>query len=306
MVMRKINIYSMVRSKVKLLRKIHFVWLIGLLLLTASCSTAPYTGRRQLMLSSSSQENSLGYQSFNQILQQYRISKDPQINAMVSRVGERIAAAAARPDFRWEFVVLQDDKMVNAFCLPGGKVGVFTGILKYTQDEAGLATVISHEAAHAILRHAGERMSQSTLAQIGGLGLGIAMQGKSPYIASAAQQAYGLGATVGVILPYSRKQEYEADRVGLILMAKAGYDPSAALGFWERMMAGKKGKEKTPEFLSTHPADAGRIREIQRGIAEAGQYYTAPVKKAQNNTQPPYRQVKPVEGSWQRGKGTIP
>ena len=247
-------------------------WLL-ICLIVAGCATAPYTGRRQLMITSEGQENTLGYQAFSQIRQQYKPAKDPQANELVNRVGQRIAAAANRPDYRWEFVVFQDDTP-NAFCLPGGKVGIFTGILKYTQDEAGLATVISHEVAHALVRHAGERMSQSMMAQIGSLGLGVALAGQSPYVASAAQQAYGLGANVGVMLPYSRKQELEADEVGLILMAKAGYDPEAAVGFWERMVAGSKGKAKPPPFLSTHPTDDRRIREIQRllpGIKE--RYY---------------------------------
>lgn len=239
-------------------------------LLMSACATAPYTGRRQIMLTSEGQENTMGYQAFSQIRHQYKPSRDTQANEMVTRVGQRIADAANRPDYRWEFVVFQDDTP-NAFCLPGGKVGIFTGILKYTQDEAGLATVISHEVAHALVRHAGERMSQGMVAQIGSIGLGVAMAGQSPYAASAAQQAYGLGANVGVLLPYSRKQESEADEVGLILMAKAGYDPEAAVGFWQRMVAGNKGKAKPPAFLSTHPTDERRISEIQRllpGIKE--------------------------------------
>ncbi len=159
--------------------------------------------------------------------------------------------------------------------MPGGKVGIFTGILKYTQDDAGLATVMAHEAAHAILRHAGERMSQSLLAQLGSVGLGVALSGRSPAMANTIQQLYGLGATVGVILPYSRAQEYEADEVGLILMAKAGYEPEAALGFWQRMMAGKRPGDRVPEFLATHPSDAKRLENIRRLIPRIkAQYYT--------------------------------
>ena len=229
------------------------------------------------MLTSSGQENTLGYQAFSQIRQQYKPSRDPQTDELVNKVGRRIAEAANRPDYRWEFVVFQDDT-ANAFCLPGGKVGIFTGILKYTQDEAGLATVISHEVAHALVRHAGERMSQGMVAQIGSIGLGAAMAGQNPYVASAAQQAYGLGANVGVILPYSRKQELEADEVGLILMAKAGYDPEAAVGFWQRMVAGNKGKAKPAPFLSTHPTDDRRIGEIQRLLPGIKEKYYQPAK----------------------------
>jgi predicted Zn-dependent protease len=246
-------------------------------LLVSACATAPYTGRRQLMLTSEGQENTLGYQAFSQIRHQYKPSRDTQANDMVNRVGRRIAEAANRSDYRWEFVVFQDDTP-NAFCLPGGKVGIFTGILKYTQDEAGLATVISHEVAHALVRHAGERMSQGMMAQVGSIGLGVAMAGQNPYVASAAQQAYGLGANIGVILPYSRKQESEADEVGLILMAKAGYDPEAAVGFWQRMVAGNKGKAKPPPFLSTHPTDERRIRDIQQLIPGIKEKYYHPAK----------------------------
>ena len=252
------------------------VLVLGSLALSA-CATAPYTGRRQLMLTSQGQENTLGYQAFSQIRQQYRPSKDPQTNELVNRVGRRVAEAANRPDYRWEFVVFQDETP-NAFCLPGGKVGIFTGILKYTKDEAGLATVISHEVAHALVRHAGERMSQGMVAQLGSLGLGAALAGQSPYVASAAQQAYGLGANVGVLLPYSRKQETEADEVGLILMAKAGYDPQAAVGFWQRMVEGSKGKAKPPEFLSTHPTDQRRIQDIEQLIPGIKERYYHPAK----------------------------
>jgi len=251
--------------------------LIVFLLVLSACATAPYTGRRQLLLTSEGQENTLGYQAFSQMRHQYRPARDPQTNEMVNRVGRRIAEAANRPDYRWEFVVFQDETP-NAFCLPGGKVGIFTGILQYTKDEAGLATVISHEVAHALERHAGERMSQGMVAQIGSIGLGAAMAGQNPYLASAAQQAYGLGANVGVLLPYNRKQESEADQVGLILMAKAGYDPEAAVGFWQRMVAGSKGQAKPPAFLSTHPTDERRIQDISQLIPGIKERYYHPVK----------------------------
>jgi metalloendopeptidase OMA1, mitochondrial len=243
-----------------------------------SCATTPYTGRRQLLITSEGQENTLGYQAFSQIRQQYKPSQDPQASELVNKVGRRIADAANRPDFRWEFVVFQDDTP-NAFCLPGGKVGIFTGILKYTKDEDGLATVISHEVAHALVRHAGERMSQGMMAQLGSLGLGVALAGQSSTVASAAQQAYGLGANVGVLLPYSRKQESEADEVGLILMAKAGYNPDAAVGFWRRMVEGNKGRAKPHQFLSTHPTDERRISEIERVIPGIKEKYYHPGSK---------------------------
>ncbi|MDD3581804.1 MAG: M48 family metallopeptidase [Desulfobacca sp.] len=258
------------------------VGLIVLCLLVQACARAPYTGRRQLLLTSESQENALGYRAFEDISRKYPPCKDPEINALVHKVGQRIAQAAARPDFRWDFEVFQDDKMANAFCLPGGKIGIFTGILKYTKDEAGLATVMAHEAAHAILRHAGERLSQSLLVQLGGIGLNMALAGQNPYLGDAILQAYGLGTTVGVILPYSRTQEYEADRVGLILMAKAGYEPAQALDFWQRMLASKEKEAQPPQFLSTHPTDASRIQEIKRLLPEAQRYYRPQEEAAAN------------------------
>lgn len=251
---------------------------LGLTLSVAACATAPYSGRRQLMLSSEGRETSMGYQAFQQIRRQYRVNQDPELNGLVQRVGQRIAAAANRPDYRWEFLVLQNDKEANAFCLPGGKVGIFTGLLKYTQDEAGLATVISHEVGHAIARHAGERQSQSMLASLGGLGLGLGLGGLSPLAGQAITQGYGLGTQMGILLPYSRAQELEADRIGLILMAKAGYDPALALDFWKRMLAKERGPD-LPQFLSTHPKDDSRIREMTAFLPEAQKYYQ-PVAEA--------------------------
>jgi predicted Zn-dependent protease len=265
---------------------------LGLAALVAACATAPFTGRRQLLFTSEGSETKMGYQAFQQIKKEYKISQDPQTNALVTRVGQRIAAAAQRPDYRWEFVAF-DQKEANAFCLPGGKVGIFTGILKYTKDEAGMATVISHEVAHALARHAGERMSQSTLAQAGGIGLGAALGGMSPLAGQAIMQGYSLGAQLGILLPYSRTQEYEADRIGLILMAKAGYDPAQSLEFWRRMMAKDKG-DKLPQFMATHPTDANRIKEIQAFLPEARRYYI-PAQEAGNS--PPVRKPAPLRAS---------
>lgn len=279
---------------------------LGLAFLMAACASAPYTGRRQLLFTSEGTETRMGYQAFQQIKKHYKVSRDPESNDLVTRVGKRIAAAANRPDYRWEFVVFQD-KEANAFCLPGGKVGIFTGILKYTKNEAGMATVISHEVAHALARHAGERMSQSMLAQAGGLGLGVALGGAGSVANQAIMQGYSLGTQLGLLLPYSRAQEYEADHIGLILMAKAGYDPAQALEFWKRMMAKDK-KAKMPQFLSTHPKDANRLREIQAFLPEARKYYV-PAREAQNSP-PPRRptatgtasaaaaQPAPVAGRW--------
>ena len=244
---------------------------LGVAVLATACATAPFTGRRQVLFSSEGSETKMGYQAFQQVKQKYKISHNPETNAMVNRVGQRIADAAQRPDYRWEFVVFED-KDANAFCLPGGKVGIFTGILPYTRDEAGMATVISHEVAHALARHAGERMSQSTLAQVGGIGLGAALGGAGSLAGTAVMQGYSLGTQLGILLPYSRTQEHEADHIGLILMAKAGYDPAQALAFWRRMMAKDKGA-KMPQFMSTHPNDASRLKELEEFLPEARKYY---------------------------------
>lgn len=273
---------------------------LGLTLLVAACAHAPYTGRRQLLFSSEGRETRMGYQAFEQIKRQYKLSRDPDTNALVTKVGRRIADAAHRPDYRWEFVVFEG-KEANAFCLPGGKVGIFTGILKYTKDEAGMATVISHEVAHALARHAGERLSQSMLAQAGGIGLGAALGGVGSLAGTAIMQGYSLGAQLGILLPYSRTQESEADRIGLILMAKAGYDPAQALEFWKRMMTHEKGA-KLPQFMSTHPNDASRRRELQEFLPEARKYYV-PAQEAQSPP-PPGKPAAtppspaPVAGRW--------
>ena len=224
----------------------------------------------------------------------------------MTKVGRRVADAAQRPDYRWEFLVFEG-KEANAFCLPGGKVGIFTGILKYTQDEAGMATVISHEVAHALARHAGERLSQSMLAQAGGLGLGMALGGVGSLAGTAIMQGYSLGTQLGILLPYSRTQESEADHVGLILMAKAGYDPAQALEFWQRMMTKDKKGAKLPEFMSTHPNDASRLKELEEFLPEARKYYV-PAQAAQSPpppgppaaTPPPSAPAAPapVAGQW--------
>ena len=252
-------------------RKLLISVVLGLTLLVAACASAPYTNRHQLMLTSEGSETNMGYQAFGQIKRQYKVSRDPALNAEVKEVGQRIAAAAQRPDYHWEFVVF-DDKEANAFCLPGGKVGIFTGILKYTQDEAGLATVIAHEVGHALARHSGERMSQSMLAQVGGIGLGAALGGVGGAAGQAIMTGYSLGTQYGILLPYSRTQEYEADHIGLILMAKAGYDPAQALAFWKRMMTKDK-KVNMPQFMSTHPSDASRLHELEVFLPEARKYY---------------------------------
>ena len=244
-------------------------FLLGFL---AGCATAPVTGRQQLILIPASQEIALGLKSYQEILSQSKLSKDKEIVGMVNRAGRRIAHVTSREypiakDYEWEFNVIEDEKTPNAFALPGGKIAVYTGILKYTENEAGLATVIGHEIGHALARHGAERMSQYLLAQLGAVALNVALKDQSPETVAAMNIGYGVGTTVGVLLPFSRVEESEADHIGLILMAKAGYDPREAVAFWERMA--KVGGKKPPAFLSTHPADEKRIAQINQWMPEA-------------------------------------
>ena len=214
----------------------------------SGCQTVEYTGRSQVNLMSESQEKQLGTEAYEEILKKTPISKRSDWQAQLQRVGQRIAAAADKPDYQWEFKVLQG-KEVNAFCLPGGKVAFWEGIMPVAQDDTGVAVIMGHEVAHALARHGAERMSQSLSAQLIGQILTAGVGMANPGLAEEFAQLYGLGASVGVILPWGRAQESEADHIGLILMAKAGYDPSAAVEFWERMSKVQQ-DGKPPEFLS--------------------------------------------------------
>lgn len=257
---------------------------IALLAAMGGCVKAPGTARDQVVFISEEKEMAMGLTAFREVLKYSRLSTDPEVTVMVNRVGRRIAAVANKPEYHWEFAVIQDEDQVNAFALPGGKVAVYTGILKVTKTEAGLATVMSHEVAHALQRHGAERYSRGILEQIGQLGAlaGAATGGIDPGVAMGAMSAYG----VGVSLPNSRQQEAEADYIGLQLMAKAGYDPREAVDFWERMsgcprkMIGKfcfRTNNAVPEFLSTHPSDVTRIKNIEAWIPGALKYYNPDV-----------------------------
>ena len=244
-------------------------------LLIWSCSTAPYTGRRQVILVSEGQETALGDDAYKHVLRDSVITHNADAERIVRKVGERIAAVANKPDYKWEFTVINDPEMVNAFAVPGGKVAAYTGIFAPARDEAGLAVVLGHEVAHALARHPAERMSQGLLLQLGGVGLGVAL-GKNPAMANQVLQAYGIIGGVGVALPFSRSQETEADHIGLILMAKAGYDPRVAVDLWQRMetMEKKDGaKGRPPDFLSTHPGYEARVQNIRSFLPEALSYY---------------------------------
>lgn len=259
--------------------RIRFVGLATLgaamLFILAGCSTVPVTGRRQLNLVSAGEEMQLGLSSFEQIKKETPLSHDRAANALVQRVGKRIAQAAApdMPNAQWEFVVF-DSKEANAFCLPGGKVGVYTGILAITKDDAGMATVLGHEVAHAVARHGAERISEAMLIQTGGQVLSSSMSAADPTWQGIAKLAYGAGTSLGRELPHSRAQESEADHIGLIYMAKAGYDPKQAIAFWQRFMDFNKqhGGDQSSffaGFLRTHPLDEARIRQLQQWLPEA-------------------------------------
>jgi predicted Zn-dependent protease len=213
--------------------------------------------------------------SFEQLKRETPISRDAAANALVQRVGQRIAAVAGTdmPDAQWEFVVF-DSPDANAFCLPGGKVGVFTGILPITRDEAGLATVIGHEVAHAVARHGAERLSEAMAIQGGGQLLGAGLSSTDPMWQQAALLAYGAGAKLGRELPHSRRNELEADEIGVIYMARAGYNPRAAIEFWQRFaeynqQRGGGGQSGVLRFLSTHPLDDVRIERLNRLMPKA-------------------------------------
>jgi predicted Zn-dependent protease len=245
--------------------------LVVAILIAAACQTVPDTNRSQMILLPESTELQMGLQSYQDVLKKSKVSSDTAATEQLQRVGRRIAEATARTDYQWEFHLIED-KQVNAFCLPGGKVAVYTGILPVTQDETGLAAVVGHEVAHAIARHGGERVSQGLLVQSGLTATQVALSRNDPATVQAVTSLLGAGATVGVVLPWSRSQESEADHLGLTYMAKAGYDPTAARDLWVRMQ--KAGGSRQPEYLSSHPAPATRIAQIESWLPEALKYYT--------------------------------
>jgi predicted Zn-dependent protease len=243
-----------------------FPGLFAALLALAACYTNPVTGRQSLVLVQPSEELALGAQSFQQIRSQEKVSTDPAMNERVRRVGQRIAAAVGTqmPNAQWEFVVFESDE-VNAFALPGGKVGVYTGLLKLAQSDDELAVVMGHEIGHVIARHGAERMSEQMVIQgLGALGAAYAQNHYSEQTVQLFQTAYGGLTTLGRVLPHSRANESEADHMGVVFAAEAGYDPRAAITFWQKMQAQKNsGSSRLEAFLSTHPADEKRIADLQ-------------------------------------------
>lgn len=253
-----------------------------------NCSTNRVTGRKQLSLVPESQLQMMAAQQYNSFLTENKVLSPSQSKeaAMVQRIGQNIASAITQyytnqgmgdllEGYKWEFNLV-DSKDINAWAMPGGKVVVYTGILPITQTEDGLAVVMGHEIAHAIAQHGNERMSQGLIQQLGGVALQVAIANKPAEVQNIFMTSYGIGSTVGAILPFSRKEEIEADKFGLFFSAMAGYDPQAAIPFWERMS--KAGGAKPPEFLSTHPADDTRIKKLQAAMPEAMKFYNASTK----------------------------
>jgi predicted Zn-dependent protease len=263
---------------------------IALLLFANSCSTVPLSGRNRMSFVNESEMQTAAAQSYTTLL------KDPSTKvlnnadaARVKRIGQKIAAAVTQymnangyaaqiEGYKWEFNLI-DSKEVNAWCMPGGKVAVYTGILPVAKDDAGLATVMGHEIAHAVAQHSSERASQTAVAQGLGSLIGAATAGKSQATQTAVNQLYGLGAQAGYLLPNSRTQESEADHLGLIFMSMAGYNPANAVTFWQRMSASSASSQKPPEWLSTHPADATRVAQIQKNLPEAQRYFNSTTGK---------------------------
>ncbi len=259
-------------------------FLFGVLVIAffaVSCSTVPVTGRQQLNIIPQSQMLSMSFQEYGDFLKSNKLSTNQEQTAMVKRVGERTRQAVERymtqqgfadrlKGYQWDFNLVES-KEVNAWCMPGGKVVVYTGIMPVVQNETGLAVVLGHEIAHAIAEHGNERMSQGLLAQAGGMALDVALANKPQETKNLWMTVYGVGAQYGALLPYSRLQESEADHLGLIFMAMAGYDPNEALNFWVRMS--QSGGQAPPEFMSTHPSNQTRIDDIKKEIPEAMKYY---------------------------------
>jgi predicted Zn-dependent protease len=261
----------------------NFILSILAMMLVVACTQNPITGRNQLSLVSESEVQSMAKSEYQTFLSQNKVvsSSSSRDAEMVRRVGSRIASAITKyyteqglskelEGYQWEYNLV-DNKEANAWCMPGGKIVVYTGLLPITQNEAALAVVLGHEITHAVAHHGVERMSQGLVQQLGGAALSVALSNKPAETQNLFLQAYGVGSAVGVMLPFSRKQEYEADHYGLIFAAMAGYNPREAITLWQRMQA--SGGSRPPEFLSDHPAEGNRIARLQQYMPEALKYY---------------------------------
>ncbi|KAB2817459.1 M48 family metallopeptidase [Phaeocystidibacter marisrubri] len=272
------------------MKRTPFLLLLTTTLFLIQCSTVPLTGRRQFNLISDNEMMSMSFSQYDQVLSESKLSQNTAQVQMVKRVGERISAAVTNylnaeghsellEGFAWEFNLIESDEL-NAWCMPGGKVAFYTGIMDVCQSEAGVAVVMGHEVAHAIARHGNERMSQALGAQLGGLGLSVALADQPEKTQSLAMMAYGIGAQYGAMLPFSRLHESEADELGLYFMAMAGYNPQEAPKFWQRMSAMSGGS--IPEFMSTHPSHNTRITDLNGWMTKATEYYNS--SSANNGT----------------------
>ncbi|GAB2772358.1 M48 family metallopeptidase [Salinimicrobium soli] len=250
---------------------------VSFFLLVVACKTNPFTGEKNLNFYPNSQIFPAAFQQYNQIMAENKVVTGTEDSRMIKKVGSKIATAAERyldangyqgylDDYKWEYNLIQDDQ-VNAWAMPGGKIAFYTGIMPIAKDEPGVAAIMAHEVAHALADHGAQRMSAAQLQQVGGAVVGAAVGSKSESTQQIISQAYGLGTTVGVMLPFSRGHESEADRIGLTLMAIAGYDPMVAADLWRRMKA--QGGQAPPEFLSTHPSSDTRIRNIEKWAPQA-------------------------------------
>ena len=251
------------------IRSVLVLFCLALVGALCSCRNVPVTGRSQFLLTTESYENSLGAESYEEYKQEYPKSTNAEYNAALERCGNAIKAVAndlGGDEFEWEFTVL-DSEIQNAFCLPGGKVAVYTGLMDYMDNEAELAFVVGHEIGHAIARHGGERMSRSILQSVGAVLVSAVFNNE------VIDAIYGTGTEIGIMLPYSRSNESEADAIGLILMARAGYDPSASYTFWKRFTNNAEGSSALEAILSTHPCDADRIAAMQEGEPAARMEY---------------------------------
>ena len=240
---------------------------VAMLLLLSSCGSVPLTGRKQVLLVSDQEVLSSSLTQYSDYMKSAKKSSSKDGAAMVTRVGKKIAAATEQ---YLRNNGLENDPQVNAFCMPGGKIVVYEGLMQLVSSDDELAVVVGHEVAHAVAKHSNERMSQQLMAQYGAQILGQALSNKSAAVQKIGASVYGLGAQYGVMLPFSRKHESEADYMGLVFMAMAGYNPAVAVNFWQKMSAGKSGS--TPEFMSTHPSDATRINEIKQHLPEIEKY----------------------------------
>jgi predicted Zn-dependent protease len=267
--------------------KLKLLAIAAIALVVITCKTVPLTGRKSLSLIPSSEINAMSFQQYGELKSASNLSKDVAKTNQLKQIGQRIQTAIELylranghadllEGFEWEYILIESNE-VNAFCMPGGKVAFYTGILPYCKDENGIAVVMRHEIAHAIAEHGSERMSQGLLQQMGGVALSVAIAKEPAQTQALFMQAYGVGSNVGVMLPFSRKHESEADELGLYFMAMAGYDPQKAPDFWIRMS--QSSSEKPPEFLSTHPADQTRANHLKKVMPKAMEYYAQSTKR---------------------------